>query len=315
MPTHFSDKTIVIITIIIAAICIVTAVSIMLIEHIRTKRIMKSMARMLDKAINGTFTAEKIDESLLSSLEFKLAHYLGAAETSAKSVAAEKDRIKTLISDISHQTKTPIASCLLYCELLKEQNLDEVSVGYVTSLNTQIQKLNFLIASLIKMSRLETGILTLHPVCGDVTELVTKAAAQSAPKVLAKGLTFSVLPVEDDTPVMALFDEKWTLEALDNIIDNAVKYTNAGGITVQVKAYELFCCIEIADTGIGIADEEQAQVFSRFYRSMNAADKEGVGIGLYLAREIITNESGYIKLTSTPGIGSVFALYLPKEAP
>lgn len=270
---------------------------------------------MLDKAVDGTFTTEKIDESLLSSLEFKFSHYLGAAETSAKNIALERDNIKTLISDISHQTKTPIASCLLYCELLQEQQLDEVSAEYVAALNAGAQKLNFLIASLVKMSRLETGILTLHPVCREVMALITQAAKQYTPKANAKGLSFSVLPVESDAPLKALFDEKWTLEALGNIIDNAIKYTNAGGITIGVKAYELFVCIEISDTGIGIAEKEQAQIFSRFYRSEDTADTEGVGIGLYLAREIITNEGGYIKLASAPGNGSVFSVCLPTEAP
>ena len=301
---------------IIAVICVIVSVSLMLREHFRAKRIIKSIEQMLNKAVDGTFTTEKIDESLLSSLEFKFSHYLGAAETSAKNIALERDNIKTLISDISHQTKTPIASCLLYCELLQEQQLDEVSAEYVTALNAQAQKLNFLIASLIKMSRLETGILTLHPACRDVMELITHAAEQYMQKAYAKGLSFSVLPGESDAPLKALFDEKWTLEALGNIIDNAVKYTNAGGIiTIGVKAYELFVCIEIADTGIGIAEKEQAQVFSRFYRSEDTADTEGVGIGLYLAREIITNEGGYIKLASSPGNGSVFSVYLPTESP
>ncbi len=300
---------------IIAVICAIVSLSLMLREHFRAKQIIKSIEQMLDKAVDGTFTTEKIDESLLSSLEFKFSHYLGAAETSAKNIALERDNIKTLISDISHQTKTPIASCLLYCELLQEQQLDEVSAEYVAALNTGVQKLNFLIASLVKMSRLETGILTLHPVCRDVMELITHAAGQYTPKAYAKGLSFSVLPVESDAPLKALFDEKWTLEALGNIIDNAIKYTNAGGITIGVKVYELFICIEISDTGIGIAEEEQAQIFSRFYRSEDTADTEGVGIGLYLAREIITNEGGYIKLASVPGNGSVFSVYLPTEAP
>lgn len=303
------------IILIVAAICVIVSIILMLREHFKTKRIIKNIDRMLDKAIAGTFTTENIDESLLSSLEFKFSHYLSAAETSAKNIALERDNIKTLISDISHQTKTPIASCLLYCELLKEQDLDEVSAGYVTALNAQAQKLNFLIASLIKMSRLETGILTLHPAYRDVAELITLVSEQYAPKASAKGLSFSILPVESDAPLKALFDEKWTLEAMGNIVDNAIKYTDLGGITMQVKAYELFLCIEIADTGIGISEKEQAQVFSRFYRSEDAANKEGVGIGLYLAREIITKEGGYIKLTSSPGNGSVFFIYLPKAAP
>lgn len=299
----------------IAIICIIAAIIFTLRERFCTRQIIKSIEQMLDKAINGSFTTDKIDESLLSSLEFKFSQYLSAAETSAKNITAEKDTIKTLISDISHQTKTPIASCQLYCELLQEQKLDETSAGYAAALNAQIQKLSFLIAAFIKMSRLETGILTLHPIYQDIMELVVCAAGQYTPKAQAKGLSFRVLPVESDAPLTAFFDEKWTLEALGNIIDNAIKYTDSGSITIQVKAYEIFLCIAITDTGCGIAEREQAQVFSRFYRAEDAADKEGVGIGLYLAREIIANENGYIKLTSSPGNGSVFAVYLPREIP
>lgn len=292
-----------------AILCIFISVISFIRNQIRMRNLIKHMNHMLDKAIDGTFTAEKIDESLLSSLEFKLAHYLDAAETSAQKVRAEKESIQTLISDISHQTKTPISSLLLYCELLQEQNLDEESTGYVESINIQAQKLRFLTASLVKMSRLETGILTLHPVCGSVSKLLAKAYAQLAPKAMEKGLRFTLVPMEED--LNALFDEKWTLEALCNILDNAVKYTKQGGITIKVNAYELFCCIEILDTGIGIKESEQAQVFSRFYRSKETASQEGVGIGLYLAREIIMNENGYIKLISNPKEGSSFSVYLP----
>lgn len=297
--------------VILAIICIATSFFILILKQLQMQKMIKHMASMLDSALNGTFIMETIDESLLSALEFKLKRYLDAVETSAREVMSEKENIKTLISDISHQTKTPISSLLLYCELLQEKNLDKESAEYVKSINTQAQKLRFLIASLVKMSRLETGILTLHPVCSDVSALLQKAHAQLAKKAAEKGLSFTLVPMEQE--IEALFDEKWTLEALCNIIDNAVKYTEHGGITIKVNTYELFCCIEITDTGIGIAETEQAQVFSRFYRSHEVAGKEGVGIGLYLAREIITNENGYIKLTSTPGEGSSFAVYLPKN--
>lgn len=299
--------------ILIAAIFVLFSIILVVAERLNVRKTMKNLDDMLDRAIDGTFTAERIDETMLSSLEFKMGKYLSAAETSAKNVENEKDNIKTLISDISHQTKTPISSILLYGELLKEQDLDEVSAGYVDAVNEQAHKLNFLISALIKMSRLETGILTLHPVYADVMDLLKKAQEQFAPEAVKKGLDFTLVPAGEDTDVWAVFDEKWTLEAICNIIDNAVKYTFQGGITIKVISYPMFLCIEIADTGIGIEEEEQAQVFSRFYRSQNVADKSGVGIGLYLAREIISSEGGYIKLTSGPKEGSSFAVYLPKS--
>ena len=110
----------------------------------------------------------------------------------------------------------------------------------------------------------------------------------------------------------AVFDAKWTEEAVCNLLDNAIKYTPSDGtVTVEVKNYELFSAIRVADTGPGISEEEQAQIFGRFYRASGAWQAEGVGIGLYLTRQIAEKQGGYVKVESTPGKGSVFSLYLP----
>ena len=92
------------------------------------------------------------------------------------------------------------------------------------------------------------------------------------------------------------------------------KYTQTGGVTVSVKPYKLFVCIEVADTGIGIAEEEHAKIFGRFYRAMAVSDEKGVGIGLYLVREILRQQSGYIKLDSEVGKGTVFSMYFPTDS-
>lgn len=101
------------------------------------------------------------------------------------------------------------------------------------------------------------------------------------------------------------------MEALGNILDNAIKYTNTGGITIKLCSYELFACVEVTDTGIGIGEEEHAAVFGRFYRGNAVAEKSGVGIGLYLARSIMQQQGGYIRLSSVPEAGSTFGLYFP----
>ena len=81
---------------------------------------------------------------------------------------------------------------------------------------------------------------------------------------------------------------------------------------VAVRAYELFCRVDVTDTGVGLSEEEQAKVFQRFYRGRDAREEEGVGIGLYLVRQIVTGQGGYVKVTSRPGEGSTFSLFLPK---
>ncbi|CAM5646827.1 Adaptive-response sensory-kinase SasA [Lysinibacillus sphaericus] len=118
--------------------------------------------------------------------------------------------------------------------------------------------------------------------------------------------------IVDSRDVEAVFDPKWTVEALYNIVDNAIKYTPSGGsVQLSVTPYQLFCRIDVADTGLGISEDETAKIFSRFYRSQEVTDKEGVGLGLYLAREIITAQGGYIKVKSRLGVGSVFSVFLP----
>ena len=276
----------------------------------RTRRIMENLNRMLDIAIQGDFTEEHFDESMLSSVETKLAHYLTASATSAKNVQAEKDKIKTLIADISHQTKTPIANILLYTQLLQEQSLPEESQPCVDSLESQSRKLQSLIDALVKTSRLESGIIALRPSVGNLASVIQSAISQLAPKAKEKGISI----VAESKDADAVFDSKWTEEAVFNLLDNAVKYTPSGGeVRISVTSYELFSAAHISDTGPGIPEEEQPKVFQRFYRGMEHQTEEGVGIGLYLVRQIAEGQGGYLKVISEKGMGSTFSLYLPRN--
>ena len=172
----------------------------------------------------------------------------------------------------------------------------------------QAEKLQFLIASLVKTSRLEAGVFVLHPKKNLVSSMLEEAVEQIMPKTKEKNLTVEFAQRE----LYAVFDRKWTEEAVGNILDNAVKYTPAGGkISIDILDTELFVRIDISDTGIGIPEEETAKIFQRFYRAKTVSDQEGVGIGLYLAREIIMEEEGYIKVKSRAKEGSVFSVYLP----
>ena len=296
------------IILLVGIFCLFLAVVISLVDFYLRRRSLRRMRGMIQSAIDGTFRADNFDESLLASVENRLAEYIAASEIQAKKAAAEQEKTKTLIADISHQTKTPLANILLYAELLKEEGAGDG--GTIEMLEGQVKKLDFLIQSLVKLSRLETGILVLHPKKNGVSSLLEEAQKQYAARAQEKGLYLRVLS-EEAQGVTACFAPKWTLEALGNLIDNAVKYTQTGGVTVRVKSYELFVGIEVADTGIGIAEEEHAKVFGRFYRSTAVSDKQGVGIGLYLAREILRQQSGYIRLASEKGKGAVFSMYLP----
>lgn len=291
----------------IIAVSILLGGGIVLWYRRRTRRILENLSRMLDIAMQGEFTEDSFDESLLSALESKLAHYLAASTVSARNVAAEKEKLKTLIGDISHQTKTPIANILLYTQLLMEQ---PGNTACLDALDGQTKKLQNLMDALVKTSRLESGVIVLNPVCGKLQAVMDAALSQIAPKAAAKEIQITMEPTDAD----AVFDLKWTEEALYNLLDNAVKYTSAGGaVRVTATAYQMFSAIHVSDTGPGIPEEEQPRVFQRFYRGAEHAEEEGVGIGLYLVRQIAEGQGGYVKVQSQVGTGSTFSLYLPRK--
>ena len=294
----------------LAVLALLAAIGIAVWTHLRARRMLDTLDKMLDEAIRGEFRESLYDESRLSALETRMAHYLSASAVSAKNLAEEKEKIKTLIGDISHQTKTPIANLLLYAQLLEEQDLPPESRDCAAALERQAEKLRFLIDAPVKTSRLETGVLAMTPAVNPLRRVLESAAAQAAPKAEAKGVALTV----ESTDLIARFDPKWTAEALYNLVDNAVKYTPAGGsVTLRARSYELFCRIDVADTGPGIPEVEQARIFQRFYRSPSVSGEEGVGIGLYLSRQIAAGQGGYLKVTSRPGEGSTFSLFLPRE--
>ena len=289
-------------------VIIIICISSILLNRYKTDKLLTSLENMIDSALKGSFTEKVFDESRLSALETKFAQYLSGQTCSTQNIMHEKDSIKTLIADISHQTKTPVANILLYCELLLEDELSENSKNNLMALYSQTKKLRFLIESLIKLSRLETGIISLSPKKQEIQPLLDKIFIQYNQKADSKDLHLNTVK----TDATAVFDEKWTLEALCNIVDNAIKYTVTGGISINVIVYEFFVRIDISDTGIGISDNEHEKVFSRFYLSEKVNTTEGVGIGLYLARKIITGENGYIKVSSLPEHGSTFSVFLSK---
>ena len=287
------------------------ALTVVIYDRWRTARTMKRLDDMLTAAINGSFSEKNFDESRLSALESRLWRYLTASALSERNVREQKDQISALISDISHQTKTPVANLQLYAQLLSEQPLTPQGKDCAAAISAQAEKLQNLIEALVKTSRLETGILALHPQSGEITPVVERAVAQYGPKAAEKGIVLTARQTEGS----AVFDPKWTEEAVCNLLDNAVKYTPVGGtVTIEVKNYELFSAIRVSDTGAGIPEVEQAMIFGRFYRAHGAYQIEGVGIGLYLTRQIAEKQGGYVRVESIPGKGSTFSFYIPREA-
>ena len=261
---------------------------------------------MLDCAIDGELERTEISEEKYSALENSMKQYIDSSFLAGKNQQEQKEVIQKLISDIAHQTLTPISNLKIYGEILSEvsnENQEEIS-----TILEQTEKLDFLIQSLVKLSRMESGIIAVHPEDTAIKQMLESIQQQFNVKVREKNITLSLC----DTDLHVRCDPKWTVEAIGNIVDNAIKYTACGG-NVQVKAEQnsFFVKIDIIDDGIGIEKEEIPKIFGRFYRSLSVADQPGVGIGLFLAREIIQAQKGYIKVTSKRGKGSTFSVFLP----
>ncbi len=297
---------------ILFALITAAALSAAFFTYHKASETMQKTDEMLEAAIDGSFAEHDFSEERLSRLESKMYRYLSEQETQKRQLETEQENINRLIGDISHQTQTPLSNVLLYTQLLAESDAigsHEHALAEKTAV--QAEKLSFLIASLVKTSRLENNVIRLQPKTGEIGQLLAELHESYADKAAAAGRTLKLM--QPGTELLARFDRKWTLEAVGNLVDNAIKYTEAGGqIRLTAAAYEMFVRIDVADDGMGIAEAEQAQIFGRFYRSQAAADEKGVGIGLYLAREIIEKEGGYIKLRSKPGEGSCFSVFLPK---
>ncbi len=250
------------------------------------------------------------EDTLTARLQHQLLRLRNILTAQNQMLAQEEEQIKTLISDISHQIKTPVAAANTFAQLLDDKESSDGECGeYLAALQTSLEKLTFLTNSLIKMSRLECGIISLKPEKSSLNGVVLQAVKTVYAKAKEKNITITFDCVQDFDAVL---DFNWTAEAVANVLDNAVKYSPDGGdIGLTITEYPSWLRLDIADNGIGIPEEEQAKIFGRFYRGKQSAGVDGVGIGLYLTRDIINKQHGYIKVASDKG-GSTFSIFFKK---
>ena len=271
-----------------------------------------SLCRTMDDMLDGAAPPPQIheEENLFYKINHRLLRLYEVMRENRERVAKDRADLQELISDISHQVKTPIANLQMVNATLLEQSVpEEKQREFLQASSGQLDKLDFLMQAMIKTSRLETGVISRDRKIQPLYDTLAAALGGILLNAEKKNIHVSV----DCPPDLALaHDRKWTGEALFNILDNAVKYTPEGGtICVTVQSWELYVKIDIADSGKGIAENRQGMIFKRFYREEEVHDVDGIGIGLYLVREIVTMQGGYIKVSSAVGYGSVFSIFLP----
>lgn len=273
-----------------------------------SRKTYEHLEEMLDAAIAEEFEESAYDESEMSRLETKWKRFLSASALSADNVRKEHLAVQEMVSDISHQVKTPIANLRLYGEILQER-LEGENKALAQRLMEQTELLDFLIQSLVKISRLESGTIQVLPKKQHLCPLLEAVIKRGEEK--QKKRNIRLLKTGWDAELSARFDRKWTEEAVYNILDNALKYTKGSStVKIHVKPYEFFVCVEIEDEGPGVILDEVPRLFDRFYRSPQMKEREGVGLGLFLSREILKKQKGYIKVKNGEK-GACFQIYLP----
>lgn len=270
------------------------------------------LCRTLDSMIEGKDSPQALEysETMLSRISHRLSRLYQIMQENRHRIYEERQELQALVSDISHQVKTPVSNLRIATDTLLEKKLNETTcTAFIKGIRLQTEKLDFLLQALVKTSCLETGVIQLDKKPRRLYDTIAQAMSGIVYTAEKKQITVSVHCPED---LIISHDSKWTAEAIFNLLDNAVKYTAPGGkISVSAAAWEMYAEIKVTDTGKGIPESNQAAIFRRFYREEEVHDQQGVGIGLYLTREIVTRQGGYIKVLSEPGKGSSFSIMLP----
>lgn len=304
---------------VLVVVCIFLYVCELYNENVKNKTLLKEIDSICTQLkglragdFDRTFMAELDD---FEALEEEL-HETGVYFADLKEhLSEEEESTKRLITDISHQLKTPLSSLKMSYELAVGENLSESErKEFILQEKRELNKLETLVGELVRLSRLESHMIQLDVRENDMAEVVADAVSEIFMKAHAKNITIDA-ELEKDCKVLC--DKRWTKEAISNVIDNAVKYSAEGTrILVSAKRLPTLVVIDISDSGIGISRDELNNIFKRFYRGKGASDyaKEGAGVGLYIARRILEDEKGAIMAMPNPSGGTTFRITLPVQS-
>ena len=261
---------------------------ILLYKYIALKKQMQELSDYIDKALDGNLENSDFDEMELSKIKSKLIKFLYASQVKEAKINTEKNKTKDLIADISHQTKTPITNLSLYISLLENDPKDE----YIEIIKYELDKLKFLVQALVKSSRLESDIIVLQKNQANLADLVKNVLGEFKTILDEKNITIAL---KEEDCIFNL-DERWLKEAIHNLVDNAIKYSPEYS-TINISVYKSYLNynLDIENEYKDLSEETLPKIFERFYRGKNSASKDGFGLGLFIAREIIEKHGGNIK--------------------
>lgn len=273
----------------------------------------KKLYRAADQMLELVLKREPIEqpefqEGQLSALASKMIRVQEALAYEVNQAEQEKEQVKSLISNMSHQLKTPLSSVMMYQELLEAPLEPAQRADFLTKMKLQLDKIDWILQSLFQMVRLEQNAIQFDAGKASLKETLATAISSVYAKAEKKEITITIEPFTD---CQLWHNPKWTAEVFVNILENAIKYSAAGSqIEIGLHPLELFTEIRFQDHGIGIRKEELPYIFHRFYRSKDVENLEGTGIGLYLSRMILDKEKAYMTAASEYGKGCCISVFL-----
>lgn len=238
---------------------------------------------------------QETEELLPSKIRHQMLRLQAMIRTCREKAEKDNREIRNLIVEIAHQLRMPLANLETYLDLLYCGDLTDEEIGkYLDAAGASKEQLSFLIESFIKMARLETKVIQLKKQSRDLEKTILKAILQEEREAREKDIEITFCAKQK---AQVLHDENWLGEAVENLIDNSIKYSPPGSqIHISLEENQMFAEIRIRDYGIGIEPEEEAEIFKRFYRGKRVTSEKGFGLGMYLAREIVSRHQGFLKV-------------------
>lgn len=277
-----------------------------------------SLQEYLEAFENGDYeyqgTENGIEIGIHSQMIEQLERLGRAFSVIKEQLVEEKERTNELVTDISHQIKTPISAIHMSLELLQDtQTTEAEKQEFLERAQKEVKKLHSLLETLFQLSRLERGMVHLAPEHTSLKETLIRAVNGVYLKANEKHIEIEMEEFQD---INVCCDVKWTAEAFANVIENSVKYSPEGSrVKIRVEPYISYISVEVEDQGMGIDKKEYTNIFQRFYRGKEAerTGLEGAGVGLYLVRKILEEQGGNVRVLKSGAWGTTFQMVLPKE--